>query len=287
MGQNIGINGNIPPLPQSAQNNVGESVKPKKFPMALVISASIAFVVLAVGFSLLFFTDIFENLFGQNNGAYVLGPRDSEPNLGGPPTGPPNGTPGTPGMPDTPGQTEPPTTETTPEIPMPPLHPFPGILEFGSENIVAVSVLQNALSYISEYFTNIRSTEMESGRFAAATVGAVADFQHRVGLAATGIVDADTWYSIMQTQARPPAIPDGPFAPPLSTWYITLSNLHLRAGPSTDSASLHIFDQGERIWVTGFIDEDAWFFASTPQGDGFMKAEFLILEELWNEIIWN
>jgi len=191
-----------------------------------------------------------------------------------------------------------PTPETTPEATpeVPPLEddesttqlggserfPFPGTISRYSASATAdVTFLQTTLNHIRRNFTSIRPIESTTGNFGGATRGAVADFQHRVGLPITGIVDETTWYSIMDVFENPPVTPDGPFVPKVQEGYITLVNLHLRDTPSQDGESLGVIPEGSYVWVVSYISEDSWFFVSTEDGYiGYMKAEFLILDGL-------
>jgi len=183
---------------------------------------------------------------------------------------------------------EPPVEEAPEETPAelpepepnPPLHPFPGsALGVGSENAAAVMILQNTLNHVSRYYTNIRYQESVDGFFGGATQGAVIDFQHRIGMRPTGIVDERTWYAIMDVQANPPAVPDLPFVPTLNANYITLVNLHLRERPTTDSESLGIVSEGTWVFVLDATIDRAWFHVRSYDGQyGFMNAQFLLQE---------
>ncbi|MCL2015482.1 MAG: peptidoglycan-binding protein [Defluviitaleaceae bacterium] len=171
--------------------------------------------------------------------------------------------------------TPPPTTAQIPN--------FPGLLEHGSQNEAAVEMLQTALNEISQFYTDIRTIDVESGNFGSQTRGAVLEFQNRLGLPTTGIVDQPTWNSIMQQRANPPTVPEPPHIPPTNVRYITLSNLHLRASPSTDAESLNIISADSVVLVTEQVGA-RWFRVETSfsQGGqiGYMYAAFLIREDV-------
>jgi len=158
--------------------------------------------------------------------------------------------------------------------------PFQGELSRYETNFPAdVVFLQNTLNHVRHYYTSIRLIEAATGTFGGATRGAVADFQLRAGLTATGIVDEVTWYHLMHVFENPPAFRDAPFIPSINTGYVTLVNLHLRDTPSQDGESLGVKPEGTPVWVISYIPQDSWFFVSTMEGySGYMKAEFLILE---------
>jgi len=157
--------------------------------------------------------------------------------------------------------------------------PFPGTLSRNASNAAAdVVFLQNTLNSVRRNFTSIRPIDSATGSFGGATFGAVADFQLRIGLPTTGIVDEDTWYSLMSAFENPPASPDPAFTPPVQEAYATLVGLHLRETPSQEGESLGVKPEGTLVWVVSYIPEDSWFFVSTEYGTGYMKAEFLILD---------
>ena len=76
--------------------------------------------------------------------------------------------------------------------------PYPGfILRVGSENEY-VSFLQEYLGYISTTFDQIPSVPV-TGYFGALTYNAVAAYQRLFGLEENGVVDLETWNSIVET----------------------------------------------------------------------------------------
>ena len=159
--------------------------------------------------------------------------------------------------------------------------PFPGSpIGPGSENTDAILFIQNSLNYINRYFSSVRVIESVGGVFGAGTQGAVIDFQRRMGLPATGIVDQITWQHISDVIENPPGLPDPPFFPRLNAYYRTLSNLHLRSGPSTDTESLDIVPEGTFVWAMDFLQDEGWFWVISHDGQhGFMSAQFLVLDD--------
>jgi len=158
--------------------------------------------------------------------------------------------------------------------------PFPGTMtRYGDSEIADVVFLQNTLNNIRRHYRSIRVIETAGGTFGASTFGAVVDFQLRVGLPPTGVVNADTWYALVEVFENPPSEPDPPFAPETQEWYLTLVNLHLRTEPSTAGESMEVMPQWSRVWVAYYIANDSWFFVQTEEGyTGYMKAEFLIMD---------
>ena len=76
--------------------------------------------------------------------------------------------------------------------------PYPGfILRVGSENEY-VSFLQEYLGYISTTYDQIPSVPV-TGYFGALTYNAVAAYQRLFGLEENGVVDLETWNSIVET----------------------------------------------------------------------------------------
>jgi len=160
--------------------------------------------------------------------------------------------------------------------------PFPGAnITRYTGNAADIMFLQNSLNVIRRQYTSIRRIETITGSFGGATQGAVVDFQLRVGLPTTGVVDETTWYTIVYKLENPPDETDPPFVPPVDVGYITLVNLHLRDGPSLESYSLGIKPVGTLVWVMSYIAADRWFFVTMEDGlAGYMKVEFLLLDGL-------
>ncbi|MCL2361464.1 MAG: peptidoglycan-binding protein [Defluviitaleaceae bacterium] len=158
--------------------------------------------------------------------------------------------------------------------------PFPGNMSrYGGSAEADVAFLQNTLNNIRRNYRSIRVIDVAGGTFGAATFGAVVDFQLRVGLPPTGVVNEDTWYALVEVFENPPAEPDPPFEHITQEWYVTLVNLHLREEPSTAGESMDVIDQWTRVWVAYYIPQDSWFFVQTEEGyTGYMKAEFLLLD---------
>ena len=158
--------------------------------------------------------------------------------------------------------------------------PFPGQpIGTGSDDTEAIYFIQNSLNLIHRYFPSVREIESVSGIFGAGTRGAVIDFQFRMGLNTTGIVDEATWQRMIEIRDNPPSIPDPPFFPTVNTYYITLSNLHLRAGPSTEAESLYVVPEGTAVWAVEFLHDAGWFRVISHDGQhGFMSAQFLVLD---------
>jgi len=158
--------------------------------------------------------------------------------------------------------------------------PFPGnMMRYGGSSEADVAFLQNTLNNIRRHYRSIRLIDTASGTFGAATFGAVVDFQIRVGLQPTGVVDEDTWYALVEVFENPPLEPDPHFTPVTQEWYVTLVRLHLRSEPSMAGESIDLMDQWSSVWVAYYIAQDSWFFVSTEDGyTGYMKAEFLLLD---------
>jgi len=177
-------------------------------------------------------------------------------------------------------ETQPPDEVYEPEPYRSTRFPFPGTMHrYGDHPEADIFFLQNTLNTMRRYFTSIRHIDMTVDGFSAATFGAVVDFQLRMELPPTGIVNEETWYRLMYAFENRPEHYDQPFEPPVEMWYYTLVRLHLRAAPSTQSDSLGIKEQGTAVWVVSYHSNDSWFFVSTEEGyTGYMKAEFLMRE---------
>jgi len=160
--------------------------------------------------------------------------------------------------------------------------PFPGAnITRYTGNAADIMFLQNSLNVIRRQYTSVRRIDTITGSFGGVTQGAVVDFQVRVGLPATGVVDEATWYAIVYALENPPEEADPPFVPPVDVGYITLVNLHLRDGPSLEAYSLGIKPVGTPVWVMSYIAADRWFFVTMEDGlAGYMKVEFLLLDGL-------
>ena len=158
--------------------------------------------------------------------------------------------------------------------------PFPGNLSrYGGSAEADVAFLQNTLNHMRRHYPSIRLIDAAGGTFGAATFGAVIDFQQRVGLPATGVVDEDTWYTLVELFENPPTQADPPFEPATQEWYVVLVNLHLRTEPSMAGESIEVIPQWSRVWVAYYIQQDSWYFVQTEEGyTGYMKAEFLLLD---------
>ncbi|MCL2400192.1 MAG: peptidoglycan-binding protein [Defluviitaleaceae bacterium] len=161
---------------------------------------------------------------------------------------------------------------------------FPGTpIGSGSGDYEAVEFIQTSLNRIRSHFTSIRAIQNTDGVFEAGTRAAVIDFQYRVGLPPTGIVNDITWRRIVETLNYPPSTPDPPFFPRANAYYVTLVNQHLRSGPSTSHDSIKIVDAGTLIWVTEYISGLGWFRVVAPNEEhGFMSAQFLVLDGIFN-----
>ena len=179
----------------------------------------------------------------------------------------------------------------TPDLPfdlpsdLPISYPFPGEnISRESDNIPAVRFIQNTLNLLRVNFTSIRIIETATGTYGGQTVGAVIDFQLRVGITPTGIVDEETWYKMVYALNNPPSIPDPPFAPKVDAKYVLLSDVNLRGRPTVESESLGIIPLGAVVYVLGFYPEDNWVrvWYNSPEGEiGFMRAEFLLLYDIF------
>jgi len=152
------------------------------------------------------------------------------------------------------------------------------MFRYGQHAEADIVFLQNTLNSVRRNYTSIRHIESIGG-FGSATFGAVVDFQLRVGLPTTGIVNEETWYRLMYVFENPPQTPDPAFEPIVNARYFTLVNLNLRSAPSMSGESLAIKPQGASVWVWYYISNDSWFFVETDEGQtGYMKAEFLMRE---------
>ena len=158
--------------------------------------------------------------------------------------------------------------------------PYPGApLNVNSGNTEAVYYLQATLNYLRLYFPSIREIETVNGTFGAGTRGAVIDFQLRIGLPVTGIVDEATWEAMIINLYAPPNMTDYSFTPAVNAYYITLSNLHLRTGPSTETESLDVVPEGTAVWAIDYLPNERWFRVISHDGQhGYMSAQFLVLD---------
>jgi len=158
--------------------------------------------------------------------------------------------------------------------------PFPGTMSIHTTNNPAdVMFLQTTLNHVRRSFTSVRFIDSPTGSFGGVTRGAVVDFQLRMNIPPSGIVDENTWYSLVYVFENPPDAPDPPFSPVVQQWYFTLVGLHLRAAPSQESESFGVAPVGTAVFVVDYIANDSWFFVHTEDGyTGYMKAEFLIVD---------
>ena len=169
--------------------------------------------------------------------------------------------------------------EPTPEPDPVVLTPFPGTLYRGTDNHDAVTVLQYAINDISVFYTSVRSITLVNGHFGGNTVGAIFEFQNRTGLPRTGVVDAATWYLIMERQARPPEVADPPYIPPINVEYIVISPLNLRSGPSTNHDIITMASVYTIVWATHYVGS-GWMRVTFGNHSGYMYREFLLLRSI-------
>ena len=159
--------------------------------------------------------------------------------------------------------------------------PFPGEISRNYGSTADIVFLQNTLNVVRRNLTSVRPIAVANGTFGGDTRGAVIDFQHRMGMAVTGVVDHATWYRLMYVFENPPAEADPHFTPVVNIEYVTLANLHLREGPSQYAESLGIKPEGTVVWVMEYIAYGRWFHVTTLYGEtGYMKVEFLMLETI-------
>lgn len=165
----------------------------------------------------------------------------------------------------------------------PPPYAWPGYNVYRREanNVMTgdtVNLLYQALSDI-HLRLDIRMPSLTNvGGFHGGMMGAVVDFQLQKGLPRTGVVDQATWYEIMTAWVNPPETPAVRMLPAINSWYVLLSNLHLRAQPSSTAASLEVVDQDTFVWVIDYLPDVGWFRVQHNNQVGYMHAGFMLRE---------